>query len=52
MKPQMDAMREVDMFIYSSDTDKGNFYYMVAEGGTHSWHWVNQYIYNILPDLF
>ena len=52
MKPQMEAMKESDFFIYSSDTSKGNFYYMVAEGGTHNWYWVNQYIYNILPDLF
>lgn len=52
MKPQMEAMKESDIFIYSSDTDKGNFYFMVADGGTHTWFWVNQYIYNILPDLF
>lgn len=53
MKPQMDAMKELkDSFIYSSDTSKGNFYFIVADGGTHAWNWVNQYIYDILPDLF
>ena len=53
MKPQIDAMKELtDSFIYSSDTSKGNFYFMLCGGGTHAWYWVNQYIYNILPDLF
>lgn len=53
MVPQIEAMKQLsDNFIYSSDTSKGNFYFMVAEGGTHNWNWVNQYIYNILPDLF
>lgn len=53
LKPQADEMKKLtDAFIYSSNTDKGNFYFMVAEGGTHHWNWQNQYIYGILPDLF
>lgn len=53
MLPQIDAMRRLtDTFVYSSDTNKGNFYFMVCEDGTHAWNWVNQYIYGILPDLF
>jgi len=53
MKPQIDAMKELtDSFIYSSDIEKGNFYFIVSDGGTHAWNWVNQYIYDILPDLF
>ncbi len=53
MKPQMDAMKKLtDTFIYSSDIKNGNFYFMVANGGTHAWNWINQYIYNVLPDLF
>lgn len=53
MKPQMDAMKELtDSFIYSSDTKEGNFYFIECDGGIHTWHWVNQYIYDILPDLF
>jgi len=53
MKPQIDAMRQwSDVFRYSADPAKGNFYFMVAENGTHTWYWQNQYIYNILPDLF
>ncbi|MFD1956538.1 sugar-binding protein [Paenibacillus thailandensis] len=53
LKPQIDAMKELtDVFIYSSDTTKGNLYFIVADGGTHAWNWVNQYIYDIVPDLF
>ncbi|MBB3108057.1 enterochelin esterase-like enzyme [Paenibacillus phyllosphaerae] len=53
LKPQIDAMKQLtDAFIYSSDTNKGNFYFIVGDGGTHAWNWVNQYIYDILPDLF
>jgi S-formylglutathione hydrolase FrmB len=53
MEPQMNEMRELtDAFIYSSDTKKGNLYFIVCDGGTHAWGYVNQYIYNILPDLF
>ncbi len=53
MGPQIEAMKEfTDSFIYSSDTEKGNFYFILSDGGTHAWNWVNQYIYDILPDLF
>lgn len=53
LKPQVDAMKQLkDSFIYSSDMKKGNFYFIVADGGTHAWNWVNQYVYDILPDLF
>ncbi|WP_058305931.1 sugar-binding protein [Gracilibacillus massiliensis] len=53
LKPQIDAMKELtDVFNYSSDSSKGNFYFIDADGGTHSWYWQNQYIYDILPDLF
>ncbi|WP_379154664.1 sugar-binding protein [Paenibacillus sp. sgz5001063] len=53
MKPQIDAMKQLkENFIYSADMNKGNFYFIVSDGGTHAWNWVNQYIYDILPDLF
>lgn len=53
LKPQVDAMKKIDnVFIYSSDVEKGNFYFLNVKGGTHHWSWQNQYIYNILPDLF
>lgn len=53
MKPQMDAMKELtDSFICSPDLTNGNFYFIDCDGGVHNWNWVNQYIYDILPDLF
>ena len=53
LNPQIEAMKLLtDSFIYSSDLNKGNFYFIVSDGGTHAWNWVNQYIYDILPDLF
>ncbi len=53
MKPQIDALKQLkDSFIYSSDTTKGNFYFIVSENGTHNWSFINQYIYDILPDVF
>ncbi len=53
LKPQIDAMKELpEAFVYSGDVKKGNFYFIVSDGGTHAWNWVNQYIYDILPDLF
>lgn len=53
LKPQIEAMkRHADVFRYSSNPEKGNFYFLEGEGGTHTWYWQNQFIYNILPDLF
>jgi hypothetical protein len=53
LNPQVEEMKKLtDCFIYSSDLKKGNFYFIVCDGGTHAWNWVNQYIYDILPDLF
>lgn len=53
MAPQIEAMKNLkDSFIYSANPKKGNLYFIVSEGGTHAWNWVNQYIYDILPDLF
>jgi enterochelin esterase-like enzyme len=53
LSPQVDAMKQLkDSFIYSANVKKGNFYFIVCDGGTHAWNWINQYIYNILPDLF
>lgn len=52
MKPWMDALEEIgDPFIFNRDLTVGNCYFMVGENGTHAWNFVNQYLYNILPDL-
>jgi endo-1,4-beta-xylanase len=43
MEPQMNDMKKLtDTFIYSSDTKKGNFYFILCDGGTHAWGYVNQ----------
>lgn len=53
MVPQTEAMKKLtDRFIYTADFTQGNFYFMVCKFGTHSWNYVNQYIYNILPYFF
>lgn len=53
VNPQIEALKTLtDTFRYSGDLKEGNFYFIVADGGTHAWNFVNQYIYDILPDLF
>lgn len=52
MNPQMQEMKKLDEFVFDKDITVGNTYYIVADGGTHAWNFVNQYLYNILPDLF
>lgn len=53
MAPMMVELEKLDdVFIFNQDITKGNTYFMVAEGGTHAWNFVNQYLYNIFPDLF
>lgn len=53
MVSQINAMKNVnDIFLYTADLNKGNFYFMTLEGGTHTWNCVNRYLYNMLPDLF
>lgn len=52
MKPWMDALKDHgDPFIFNKDLTVGNCYFMVGENGTHAWNFINQYLYNILPDL-
>jgi len=53
MKPQIDAMIKLkDSFMAAPDFKAGNFYFIDCEDGEHSWFWINQYIFNIVPDLF
>ena len=53
MNSQIAEMKKLtDMFKYSADLRKGNFYYSVLPGGAHNWTCVDRYLYNILPDLF
>ena len=53
MNAQIAEMKKLtDMFVYSADLRKGNFYYLALKGGAHNWTCVDRYLYNILPDLF
>jgi GH35 family endo-1,4-beta-xylanase len=40
------------IFIYNADLSQGNLYLLLLPDGTHTWQCVNQYLYNILPDVF
>jgi len=50
--PQIEQMKKMSQFIYTSDFSKGNFYYLVAPGKTHWWGYVRHYIYDALPTFF
>ena len=52
MNPQMDEMKKMKQFTYTSDFSQGNFYYLVAQGKTHWWGYVRHYIYDALPYFF
>jgi enterochelin esterase-like enzyme len=52
MNPQIDEMKKMSQFVYTSDFSKGNFYYLVAQGKTHWWGYVRHYIYDALPSFF
>lgn len=53
MNAQIAEMKKLsDIFVYSADLRKGNFYYLTLKGGAHNWTCVDRYLYNILPDLF
>ena len=53
MKPEMEDLKSrTKYFTYTSDFSKGNFYFMVAEGRTHWWGAVRNYIYDALPSFF
>jgi hypothetical protein len=49
---QIEDMKKQSHFEYTSDFSKGNFWFILANGGEHSWYYVRQYIYNCLPFFF
>lgn len=49
---QIETMKKQSQFEYTSDFSKGNFWFILANGGEHSWYYVRQYIYNCLPFFF
>lgn len=52
MNPQMEAMKNMSHFHYTSDFNEGNFYYLVAQGKEHWWGHVKHYIAQALPYFF
>ena len=52
LSPQIESMKNLSQFEYTSDFSKGNLWFILANGGEHSWYYVRQYIYNCLPFFF
>lgn len=52
INPQMDAMKKLSHFHYTSDFNEGNLYYLVAPGKTHWWGYVKHYVAQGLPYFF
>lgn len=50
--PQIEAMKKLPQFTYTSDFSQGNLYFMVAPGLTHWWGYVRHYVIEILPYFF
>lgn len=47
-----EMMKHPDYFTFGKSYSEGNVIYCVAEGGTHSYEYCYQYIYNALPHFF
>ncbi len=52
INPQIQAMKNMPQFIYTSDFSQGNLYFMVAPGLTHWWGYVRHYVIEALPYFF
>lgn len=52
LKPQIDSMKKMSTFTYTSDFSKGNLYFLEADGMTHWWGFVRHYVYDALPYFF
>ena len=52
VNPQVDEMKKMSQFKFTSDFSKGNFYFMVAQGNEHWWGQVRNYVYDALPYFF
>ncbi len=50
--PQVEEMKKMSQFVYTSDLSQGNFYFLVAEGKDHWWGNVRHYVYDMLPYFF
>lgn len=52
MVPQINAMKNMPVFTFTSDFSKGNLYFLEAPGLTHWWGFVRHYVYDALPYFF
>jgi len=52
VNPQINEMKKMSQFVYTSDFSKGNLYFLVASGKTHWWGYVRHYVYDALPSFF
>ncbi len=52
INPQVEEMKKMSQFNFTSDFSQGNFYFMVAPGKTHWWGYVRHYVYDALPYFF
>ena len=53
LSPQISAMKALSNdFPYSSDSEKGNLFFLEVEDGLHDYDWYTEYLYNILPMIF
>lgn len=50
--PQIEVMKTMKQFKYTSDFSQGNLYFLVAPGKTHWWGYVRHYVYDGLPYFF
>ena len=50
--PQVEEMKKMPQFIYTSDLSQGNFYFLLANGPDHWWGHVRHYVYDMLPFFF
>ncbi len=52
LKPQIDSMKKMPVFTYTSNFSNGNLYFLEADGLTHWWGFVRHYVYDALPYFF
>ena len=50
--PQIDEMKKMSQFVYTSDFSQGNLYFLVVQGKDHWWGNVRHYVYDGLPYFF
>lgn len=52
LRPQIESMKKLPQFEYTSDFSKGNLWFILANGGGHDWFYLRRYVYDCLPFFF